>query len=246
MNTALNVRGPDFSPQRYARTAGFLYLVNIVAGVFAELFVRARLVVANDAVATANNILAHEPLFRWGFAADLIAVLCVVPLILLLYQLLKVINPRIALMSVFFSLVGSAVQAMALLGHFAPLLLLKRGQAFGIDPELLQAHTYMAMQLQGIGYATALTFFGGTMLTRGYLILNATFIPRILGLFLAIEGVSYQINSFATFLAPAIVQTALAILMVTALAEVFLCLWLLFRGVNVAKWKEAYAGPSAI
>jgi len=37
--------------------------------------------VADDAVATANNILAHEQLFRWGFGADLFAGLCVMPLI---------------------------------------------------------------------------------------------------------------------------------------------------------------------
>jgi len=40
-----------------------------------------RPVVADDAVATANNILAHEQLFRWGFGADLFAGLCVMPLI---------------------------------------------------------------------------------------------------------------------------------------------------------------------
>jgi hypothetical protein len=58
------------SPRTYARIAGSLYLIVIVAGAFAEIFVRQRLVVAHDAAATANNILAHEQLFRWGFAAD--------------------------------------------------------------------------------------------------------------------------------------------------------------------------------
>jgi hypothetical protein len=48
------------------------------------------------------------------------------PLILLLHELLKVVNRRVALLAVFFSLVGSAVQSAALLGHFAPLVLLKR------------------------------------------------------------------------------------------------------------------------
>jgi len=227
----------EFSPQRYARIAGFLYLIVIVCGAFAELFVRQKLVVTNDAVATANNILANEQLFRRGFAADLIACLCVIPLIMLLYELLKVVNKRVALMALFFSLVGCAVQSVALLGHFAPVVLLKRGLALGVDPALLQAQSYMALQLQGIGYAVALAFFGGTMLSRGYLILRCTFIPRVLGLFLVIEGVAYLANSFADFLAPGIAPTVFAILMVTGLAEVFLCLWLLLMGVNVPKWE---------
>jgi hypothetical protein len=226
------------SPRTYARIAGSLYLIVIVAGAFAEIFVRQRLVVANNAAATANNILAHERLFRWGFAADLIAGLCVMPLALLLYELFKVVNRRVALLAVFFSLVGCAVQSAALLGHFAPLILLKRGHNLGVDPELLQALTYMALQLQSIGYAAALTFFGGTMLARGYLILGATFFPRIIGVLLAIEGVSYLANSFTDFLAPGFAGTVFAFLMVSGLAEVFFCLWLLVMGVNDQRWKE--------
>jgi hypothetical protein len=238
MDDAATAADPAGSPQVMARTAGFLYLIVIVAGVFAEMLVRQRLVVASDPAATATNILTHEHLFRWGFAADLIALLCVPPLVLLLYELLKVVDRRVALLSVFFSLVGAAVQAASLLGHFAPLVLLTRGRTFGVDPQLLQAQTYMALQLQGIGYAVALTFFGGTMLTRGYLLLRSLFLPRILGLFLAVDGVCYLVSSFADFVAPQLAATALAVLMAAGLAEVALCLWLLVMGVNVTRWHE--------
>src|SRR5205809_1104403 len=101
-----------FWPQAAARLSGLLYLVVIVGGVIAELVVRERFLVANDAIATANNILANEQLFRWGFASDLIASLCVVPLIYLLYELLKDANPHVARTAIFFSLVGTAVQSM--------------------------------------------------------------------------------------------------------------------------------------
>jgi hypothetical protein len=228
-------------PRTYARIAGALYLIVIVAGIFAELVVRSRLVVSDDAAATANNILAHEQLFRWGFAAELIAGLCVMPLMLLLYELLKIVNTRIALLAVFFSLVGGSVESAALLGHFAPLVILKRGHDFGVNQELLQALTYMSLQLQGIGYAVALAFFGGTMLARGYLIVRSTFFPRFIGVLLAIEGVCYLANSFADFLAPGIAPTVFAILMVSGLAEVILCLWLLVMGVNEERWKEQSA-----
>ena len=238
MNTRTTHVADDFWPQSAARLAGFLYLIVIVGGIVAELVVRQRLVVARDASATAANILAHEQLFRWGFAADLIAGLCVVPMILLLYEIFKVVNKHLALLAVFFSLVGTAVQSTALLGHFAPLVLLKRGQELGVSPELLQAQTYMALQLQGIGYAIALAFFGGTILTRGYLVFRSGFFPRIIGVFLAIEGTCYLANSFVDFVAPGVAPTVFAILMVSGLAEVIFCLWLLFKGVNAAKWRE--------
>ena len=60
------------SPRLRARLAGAFYLITIVTGVFAEVFVRGALVVRDDAAATAANILAHEPRYRFGLAADLI------------------------------------------------------------------------------------------------------------------------------------------------------------------------------
>ena len=215
-----------------------LYLIVIVAGIFAEILVRGRLVVSGNAAATAHNILAHEQLFRWGFAAELFAGLCVMPLMMLLYELFKVVNRRIALLAVFFSLVGGAIESAALLGHFAPLILLKRGHDLGVSPELLQALTYMSLELQGIGFAVALAFFGGTMLARGYLIVRSTFFPRIIGVLLGIEGVCYLANSFSDFVAPGIAPTVFAVVMVSGLAEVILCLWLLVMGVNDQRWKE--------
>src|SRR5258708_31441246 len=59
------------SPRLKARIAGGLYLIIIVAAIFAEFFVRGRLVASGDAAATATSILAHETLFRLGFAAEL-------------------------------------------------------------------------------------------------------------------------------------------------------------------------------
>ena len=234
-------RTTPFWPQRAARLSGLLYLVVIAGGGIAELFVRERFLVAGDAVATANHILANERLFRWGFASDLIAGLCVVPLIYLLYELLKDANRHVARTAIFFSLVGTAVQSTALLGHFAPLILLKRGVALGVPIDLLRAQTYMALQLQSIGYAVALAFFGGTMLFRGYLIVRSAIVPRAIGVALMIEGVAYWVNSFVDFVAPGFAGAVLQILMVTGLAEVALCLWLLVMGVNVRRWQELRA-----
>jgi hypothetical protein len=129
-----------------------------------------------------------------------------------------------------------------LLNHFAPLILLKRGHDLGVNTEVLQAQAYMSLKLQSVGFAVALTFFGCYCLALGYLIFRSGFMPRIIGVLLAVEGVCYQINSFADFLAPGIATQTLAILMVSGIAEVVLCLWLLIRGLNVAKWQERATG----
>jgi hypothetical protein len=227
-----------FPLQLFARTAGVLYLIIIAGGVFAELYVRQRFFVANDAAATAANILDNEALYRWGFAAQLVPLLCNMVLAVIFYELLQVVSRRIAAAVVCFSLVGSAIEGAGLLQHYQPLVLLRRGLALGVDRHLLEAQAYMALSLQSIGFSVALTFFGCTCIARGYLIARSGILPRFIGVFLAVEGVCYLVNSFGNFLAPALAARLLAILLIAGLAEVLLCLWLLIRGVNVRRWKE--------
>jgi hypothetical protein len=214
-------------------------LIVIVGGIFAEIFVRGRLVVPGDAAATAHNILAHELLYRWGFAVELFYCVCNVPLTVIFYNLFKVVNRNVALLMVILDLVVNTIESVSLLAHFAPLLLLGGGHnSSAFTTEQLQAAAYLSVQLFEHGFAIALVFFGFDCFAMAYLILRSTFLPRILGALLAIEGLGYLINSFTLFLAPALQPRIFPYFAVTAIAEVALCLWLLGMGVNVQRWKE--------
>jgi len=227
------------SPKTYARVAGLLYLIVIVAGIFAEIFVRGQLVVANDAAATAHNIVTHELRYRLGFAAELIALSCNVPLALIFYELFKVVNRRVTLLAVFFSLVGTAIEGVDLLNHLAPLTLLGGGGYLSAIPaEQLQAQAYLSLRLFELGFAICLVFFGLFCVSLGYLIFRSGFLPRIIGVLLAFQGLCYLANSFTDFLAPKYAALVFSVLVVSAVGEISLCLWLLVMGVNVAKWNE--------
>ena len=108
------------SPQLYARIGGLLYLFIIVAGGFAEGFVRSRLIVRGDAAVTANHVLAFQSLWRTAFAGELTLYVCAVSLVLILYVLLRPVNGAIALLAVFFNLVSVSIEAINSLAHFAP------------------------------------------------------------------------------------------------------------------------------
>ncbi|MCW3119851.1 MAG: hypothetical protein JWM28_3933, partial [Chitinophagaceae bacterium] len=69
------------------RIGGILYLVVIVCGIYAEIFVLSRLVVGNDPAATANNILSHEALYRSGIVAHIITLVCSLLLLGILFRL---------------------------------------------------------------------------------------------------------------------------------------------------------------
>ena len=72
------------SVQTYARVAGVLFLVTVVAGGFGEAYAPAHLIVPGDATATAHNLLASDLLFRLSLVAYLAEVVCDVALTLLL------------------------------------------------------------------------------------------------------------------------------------------------------------------
>jgi hypothetical protein len=225
-------------PLLYARIAGLLYLFVIVGGAFAELVVRGQLVVHGDAAATAHNILAHEQLYRWGFAVELFYCVCNVPVTVIFYKLFKVVNRNVALMMVIFDIVVNTLESVSLLGHFAPLLLLGGGHLGAFTAEQLQAAAYVSIQLFEHGFAIALVFFGFDCFAMAYLIYKSTFLPRIIGVLLAIEGVGYVVNSFSLFLAPGVQPRIFPYFAGTAIAEVALCLWLLVRGVNLQRWND--------
>ncbi|MBI2814480.1 MAG: DUF4386 domain-containing protein [Opitutae bacterium] len=184
------------SPRRQARIAGCLYLLVILGGAFSEAFVRMRLMVRADAAATAANLLAHEQLFRWGFVADLVPLLCNVFLTVIFYNLFKVVNRSLAALTVLFATMGTAIQGSVLLYHLVPLMLLKGGLSLNaLTPGQLQALAYFALRMQTTGYTIALAFFGCFGLGLGFLVWKSAFLPRILGVLMAIAGFCYFTNS---------------------------------------------------
>lgn len=239
MNETLSLWNTETSPRLHARIAGGFYLINILTGIFAILFVRSALLVPGDAAATSSNILAHAVRFRLGFVAEVITTVTCVPITLIFYNLFKVVNRNLAIADVLFSLVGTAIEAVVLLNHFEPLILLtSRGQLDAFTAEQLQAQVYVSLQLQDIGLSIALVFFGCGILIDGYLIFRSTFLPRTIGVLLAIEGTGYLINSFTQFIDPALQARIFPYFAVTGIGEVALCLWLLVIGVNEEAWRK--------
>lgn len=106
-------------------------------------------------------------------------------------------------------------------------------------PDQLHTLALLALELHGDGYAISLMFFSFACLSLGYLIFRSGFLPRTIGLLMAIAGACYLINSFSHFLAPAFATTLFPGLFVPIfVAELSFALWLTVKGVNVAKWEE--------
>src|ERR1041385_720932 len=104
---------PISRPRRLARTIGALFLLTILAGIFAQGFVSERLINFGDAAATAHNILSHRGLFQLGFTFYLIEMTSQVATAALWYLLLRPVNRSVALSAAFIELAGCVVKTFA-------------------------------------------------------------------------------------------------------------------------------------
>jgi hypothetical protein len=224
----------------YARIAGMLYLLIIAAGLFAEALVRNRLVVPGDAAATASNITDHPFMFRLGIAADLFTFVCAVALTGILYVLLKPVNRNAALLMLGFNLVQDAIGGLNALNAYRPLQLLGGAAYLNVfSRQQLEAMALLSLNTHSVGFAVALMFFGCSCVALGYLTFTSGFLPRALGVLMAIAGACYLTNSAALILSPRLASILFPSILVPAfIGELSFAVWLTVKGVHVARWQE--------
>ncbi|HYX31358.1 MAG TPA: DUF4386 domain-containing protein, partial [Pyrinomonadaceae bacterium] len=220
------------SPRRLARMVGLLFLLTIVAGIFAQAFVSNRLIDFSDAVATGNNILSHQGLFQFGFTVYLVEMACQIATATLFYILLRPVCTPVALLYLVLELTGCVVKTFARVFYVAPMFVLTgafvHGPALfrGFTVEQLQTIALILLRVNDYGAAAALAFFGLSTPLNGYLILRSNFLPRWLGVLGIVSGVGWL-----TFLYPPLGYRAFPIVallgLIGAAATIF---WLMVFG----------------
>jgi uncharacterized protein DUF4386 len=220
--------------QRYAKVAGVLILVSIVAGGFGEAYAPSRLIVANDAAATVANIKSFDFTYRLGFAAFLIESFADITLALVFYVLLKPVSKELSLLAAFFGLMGTALFAFAELFYLAPTLFLTGGQwkAFSTD----QINELVLVSLKFYQFAAMIFsgYYGIAWIVRAYLMFRSGYLPKFLGVLMSIGGIGFLTRNFLLVLAPAYASPLLLMLLFPG--ALVLMVWLLVKDVDMRLW----------
>lgn len=217
----------EASPPPSPRTIGWVWVLYFLTGILGALLTRG-IIVSTDAASTANNILAHASLYRAGFAVDLVANLIYVALTALLFGLFRPVNPTLALLAAFFSLVGCTVQIMGELLRLAPSVVLANPQlanAFGAQQ--LQAAALLSLTLYKSVFYIAFVLFACFELVTGFLILRSKFLPRWIGWWWIAGGIGGL-----TFLWSPLATSIWPLLLAAGAGEFVLPVWLLVKGVE--------------
>ena len=226
--------GAHSSINSTARLAGGLYLAMALFAGFGIMYVPSVLLVRGDAVTTSRNIMASEWLFRSGILSHLIAQIIFIFLVLALYRLLKTVNKDHAVLMVVLALLSIPMAFFNEVNQLAVLRLLSSADAGAFTLSQLQAQAMLFLDMRESGILVTLVFWGLWLLPLGSLVLRSGFLPKLLGILLAIAGAGYLFDSGTQLLFPGFATIS----QFTFVGELLFPLWLLIKGVNVDRWQQ--------
>jgi Domain of unknown function (DUF4386) len=230
--------------QGYARLAGVLGVLTLVAGGFGEAYVPSTILVSGDPAATVQNVVASETLFRWGFAGYLVEALCDAGLTMAFWVLIRPVHRNLAMGMVVFRIISTCGFAAAMMLWFGALATLKTAPQFaGTAADQLPVLSYTLLRVSGFGQALFSMFYGVANVVFGALIYRSGYLPRVFGAGFVLMGIAFTLRTFLLVLAPAYASPLL--LATAGIAFPPFIVWLLVKGVNVEKF-HARAWPQAL
>src|SRR5213079_176892 len=220
--------------KKSARIAGAIYLSMVITGPFALIYVPSKLILRGNAAATADNILAHETMFRLAILADLIGSVIFICLAIALYKLLSGVSKTWAGLMVAFVLVSAAVGFLNTLNNIAALTLFGGTDFLAVfDKPQRDALGMLFVRLHSRGILINEIFWGLWLFPFGLLVFRSGFLPRIIGVWLMINCFGYVILSVIALFFHEYYGPAFNWLQPILFGELAIMLWLLIKGAKV-------------
>jgi hypothetical protein len=220
--------------KKTARIAGAIYLSMVVTGPFSLIYVPNKLIVRGNAAVTADNILAHETMFRLAILADLIGAVIFICLGIALYRLLSGVSRTWAGLMIAFVLVSAAVGFLNTLNNIAALTLFRGADFLAVfDKPQRGALAYLFVRLHSQGILINEIFWGLWLFPFGLLVFRSGFLPRFIGVWLMINCFGYVALSVTALFFPDYYEAAFKWAQPVLFGELAIMLWLLIKGARV-------------
>jgi hypothetical protein len=234
-------------PRNPGRVAGLWYLALVFLGPLRLIYIPEKLFVTGNATATAENIAAHQWLFRFGMVDDLIAAVVLVYLTLVFYRLFKDVDQHLAVLVVILGGVMPGLLYFVNVATDESVLSIVRGADFlsVFDKPQRDALAMLLLRQHSHLNTAAEILWGLWLLPLGMLVFRSRFLPRFLGVWLLINGVAYVLLSFTGELMPEYSDKAFLLAQPALFGELALTLWLVIRG-SAPKARSLYAADASL
>lgn len=225
----------DETQRKAARLVGAAYLCALVPAVFAEFYVLGQLAGSANAAQTAQNIVAHERLFRFGIASNLAVFAIDIVLIVGLYVVLESVDRILALLAGAWGLIETAILVVATLSDFDVLRMLSgAGYLKVFEADRLEALARLAMGGHGAAYNVGLVFAGLRSTAFCYLWFKSRFIPRALAGWGMVASTLMGLSAFSFIIFPELAKVVPVEIYggPIFLFELTMGFWLLLKGIG--------------
>jgi hypothetical protein len=226
---------------RYARVAGVLVAISLLAGGFGESFVPGKLIVAGDFQETSLRVAASLGLFRAGFVAYMIEAACDLSLTAIFYLLLRPVSRPLSLITAFFGLFGTATFAVGEIFYYiAALPQIDAHFAASLSPDARIRFAYLCLKIYGTVFNIFAGFYGTETMLRGYLFFRSGYLSRVLGGLLLLGGAGFILKNLCAVLAPQYDSILLVLPMLVAMLG--MAVWLPLKGLDRDRleWLQAH------
>lgn len=227
------MNGIDDSQRTAARIAGCSGLATFAIVIIGNYILLNPLIVAGNAVATAQNIAAHQTQVRIAAVCFLTYSLGVLVLLSALYIIFRRINHGLALIGALFRLVFALLWLLAPLNLLAAIRLLSNAKYLQVfEPDRLDALVRLHLGANFDAYYVGLPFFGLAATIGAWLWLKSGYIPTPLAIFGMIASAWCVVCAFIFLIFPTFNKTVNDYLFDSpmALFELAVSFWLLFKG----------------
>jgi hypothetical protein len=204
----------------------------VLVGPLRLIYIPSKLFVKGNATATVANIAAHHWLVRAGIVSDLIGGIALVLLTLAFYRLFRQVDQNLAVQVVIFGGVMPALlYFVGVVGDIGALSI-ARGIDFlsAFSKPQLDALAMFLLRLRDQQNTAAEILWGVWLFPLGILVYKSRFMPRFLGIWLMLGGLSYVALSLTGVMVPAYQGKVFEISQPAMFGEVALMLWLLIKG----------------
>ena len=227
----------DTSQRKAAKVAGVMFLFSLIVPSLNWAFILSKLVVAENVIATANNIMTNEFQFRIGITIELIMSVGLIVLGLALYIVLKPANKNFALLALLLKLVEATIAAGIVLVSLIALQLLN-GDAYiaNFTAEQLRVPVGLILNVHTAVFSIPMVFLGLDMMVFSYLFFKSRYIPKILASFGVLSFALIFIHALMFILAPRYATMPINQIIFWApsgLFEIVIGIWLLTKGLKI-------------
>ena len=229
--------------KRKARLAGLLYLFLVLSGLYGLIYLPAKIPQGGDAVTTAKNILAHEFLFRTGLVNGMASALLFLFVVLALYRLLEPVDGKQARLMVILIVLQIPIGFMLEVFPVTSLMILNGEALKVLEPGQKEPLALLLLEIGNQGTRAMELFWGIWLFPFAWLVWKSGFIPRILGLFLILNGLAYILEWSTLLLFPAYKALVRIWVYPFFFGELAITLWLLLVGIRIKPVAQGRAGP---